>query len=121
MFCQNGSTSVRCASMAMKASAKGTKDKPGGQLKSDVKKPIVALAANHTERQSLLLLYADGALSCSVCSPSTRTMATRWILSLDAPRSQITEVFSLLLFNTNVTVILAAAHNETACWSSLHS
>lgn len=83
----------------MKAAAKGSKDKPGGQLKSDLKKPIVALAANHTERQSLLLLYADGALACSVCSPSTRTMSTRWILSPDAPRSQITEVVSLIIHN----------------------
>ncbi len=95
VFCQNGSTSVRCVSMAGKATAKGSKEKPGGQLKSDLKRPIVALAASHTERQSLLLLHADGALSCSVCSPSTRTMTTRWVVSVDAPRAQISQVSPL--------------------------
>ncbi|EIE25272.1 hypothetical protein COCSUDRAFT_65173 [Coccomyxa subellipsoidea C-169] len=63
VFCQNGSTSVRCVSMAGKATAKGSKEKPGGQLKSDLKRPIVALAASHTERQSLLLLHADALIA----------------------------------------------------------
>lgn len=97
VFCQNGSTSVRCVQLAAHAAAKGGKDKPGGQLKSDTKKPILALAANHTERHLLLLLYADGTLACCMCSPSTRTMSTRWTLPLEVSRLNIAQVPLLCL------------------------
>ncbi|CAK0749293.1 hypothetical protein CVIRNUC_001899 [Coccomyxa viridis] len=83
VFCQQGSTTLRCVQVAQLAPVKGSKEKPGGQLRTDNKKPIVALAAAPCQKLEVLVLYVDGSLSSCTCSPATRVMATRWCIAVD--------------------------------------
>lgn len=113
---------VRCVQLAATAATKGSKDKPGGQLKSDNKKPIVALAAHHADRQSLLVLYADGTLSSFLCSLFNRTMTTQWTLPVEGPRSQITKVASLTCRDYSIAIYASNTAEQLcrSCFLSLN-
>ena len=92
VFCQQGSTTLRCVQVAQLAPAKGSKEKPGGQLRTDNKKPIVALAAAPCQKLEVLVLYVDGSLSSCTCSPATRVMATRWCIAVDPGTAALHQV-----------------------------
>ena len=83
VFCQQGSTTLRCVQVSQLTPVKGSKEKPGGQLRTDNKKPIVALAAAPCQKLEVLVLYVDGSLSSCTCNPATRVMATRWCIAVD--------------------------------------
>ena len=92
VFCQQGSTTVRCLQVFQLTPVKGSKEKPGGQLRTDNKKPIVALAAAPCQKLEVLVLYADGSLSSCTCNPATRTIVTRWCISVDPARTVLHKV-----------------------------
>ena len=92
VFCQQGSTTMRCVQVAQLAPVKGSKEKPGGQLRTDNKKPIVALAAAPCQKLEVLVLYVDGSLSSCTCSPATRVMATRWCIAVDPGTAALHQV-----------------------------
>ena len=92
VFCQQGSTTLRCVQVAQLAPAKGSKEKPGGQLRTDNKKPIVALAAAPCQKLEVIVLYVDGSLSNCICSPATRVMATRWCIAVDPGAAALHQV-----------------------------
>ena len=92
VFCQQGSTTLRCVQVAQLAPVKGSKEKPGGQLRTDNKKPIVALAAAPCQKLEVLVLYVDGSLSSCTCSPATRVMATRWCIAVDPGTAALHQV-----------------------------
>ncbi|CAL5222539.1 g4916 [Coccomyxa viridis] len=87
VFCQQGSTTVRCLQVSQLVPVKGSKEKPGGQLRTDNKKPIAALAAAPCQKLEVLVLYADGSLSSCTCNPATRTIVTRWCIAVDPART----------------------------------
>lgn len=92
IFCQQGSTTVRCLRVSQLVPVKGSKEKPGGQLRTDNKKPIVALAGAPCQKMEVLVLYADGSLSSCTCNPATRTIATRWCIAVDPARTVLDQV-----------------------------
>ncbi len=65
---------------------------PGGQLRTDNKKPIVALATAACQKLEVLVLYADGSLSSCTCNPATRTIVTRWCIAVDPARTILDQV-----------------------------
>ena len=52
LFCQHGAATLRCAALAFTGPAKGSREKQGGQLRADAKKPIVALVAHPCDRRA---------------------------------------------------------------------
>ncbi len=92
VFCQQGSTTVRCLQVSQLVPVKGSKEKPGGQLRTDNKKPIAALAAAPCQKLEVLVLYADGSLSSCTCNPATRTIVTRWCIAVDPARTVLHKV-----------------------------
>lgn len=92
VFCQQGSTTVRCLQVSQLTPVKGSKEKPGGQLRTDNKKPIVALAAAPCQKLEVLVLYADGSLSSCTCNPAIRTFVTRWCIAVDPARTVLHQV-----------------------------
>jgi hypothetical protein len=75
-----------------RSAAKNSKEKQGGQLKSDVKKPIVALAAHPTAKLGLLVLHADGMVFCFECNLQTRSMLAQWSAEVHHQKTLITQV-----------------------------
>jgi hypothetical protein len=92
VFCQHGSTSVRCVETKLQSAVRSSKEKQGGQLKTDIKKPIVALAAHPSERLGLLALHADGVLSCFACNIQMRSMTVRWAAEVWVTKAMIAQV-----------------------------
>jgi hypothetical protein len=50
LFCTHGAATLRCAVLGFQGPAKGGREKQGGQLRADAKKPIVALSAHPCDR-----------------------------------------------------------------------
>ncbi|KAK9810383.1 hypothetical protein WJX72_009786 [[Myrmecia] bisecta] len=88
LYCPHGATSVRMVEYAPPPPVKGAKDRQGAQLKSDGRKPIIALAA-HPQDQQLLVLYADGTLSgCMVAQG--KALVPQWTIQVEAEKVALT-------------------------------
>ena len=125
VFCQQGSTTLRCVQVSQLTPVKGSKEKPGGQLRTDNKKPIVALAAAPCQKLEVLVLYVDGSLSSCTCNPATRVMATRWCIAVDPGTAALHQVRQSAPFPPNAlcvrdrtgmsTLAFWAGHNRLLC------
>ncbi|KAK9868616.1 hypothetical protein WJX84_006947 [Apatococcus fuscideae] len=78
-FGARGASTLRVVETNMHAPTKGQQQSQGAPLKSDNKKPIVALAAFPGDHQ-LLLQFADGMLAA--CSVAQRSLTTLWSLQV---------------------------------------
>ena len=103
---------MRCVEVTARLTAKTSKDKQGGQLKSDIKKPIIALAAHPSERLGVLALYADGVVSCFACNLQTRSLLVRWSAETQPQKTVITQV--KLIIKSSVLPFMPVASSRLA-------